>query len=172
MSAELGSQRFDLPASEVERTGAVDFLRCVPKFLLEGELRGNAAESVLMAHAALLEALKLLLGAAPDNHETIELFVISGFDEESSFHENRIADAFALPFVHFAMEGLFDARMNDGVEARQLGGIGKHHGAKLAPVDATRSIQDSRTKFAEDFIIRGLAGSMRRCPRQSASITR
>src|SRR5579885_726549 len=157
MSAELGSQRFDLPAGEVERAGAVDFLRCMPKFLLEGKLRGDAAKSVFAAHAPLFEALELLLGTAPDNHEAVELLVISGFDQESGFNENRIADAFALPFVHFTMKGLFDAGMNDDVQASQLGGIRKHLGAKLAAVDAAPCAEDSRTKFAEDFVIRGLA---------------
>src|SRR5579885_2161855 len=143
MSAELGSQRFDLPAGEVERAGAVDFLRCMPKFLLEGKLRGDAAKSVFAAHAPLFEALELLLGTAPDNHEAVELLVISGFDQQSGFHENGFADAFALPFVHFAMESLLDAGMNDGVETSEFGGIRKHHGGKLAPVDAARSIKDS-----------------------------
>src|SRR5579885_2986109 len=103
MGAELGGQGFHLLTGKGEGAGAVDFFGGVVEFLLEGPLGGDVAEGVFAAHTALLEALELLLRAAPGDNEAVELFVIAGFEEKSGFDKNGFADAFALPIVHLAM---------------------------------------------------------------------
>src|SRR5437868_6540360 len=68
---ELCCERFHLLSGFFEGAGAIDFFRCVAEFVLNGELRGDAAAGVVIAEAAGAEALELLLGAAPGNHEAV-----------------------------------------------------------------------------------------------------
>ena len=148
----------DLGASGVEGAGTVDGVGGVAQFFVDGELGGNAVTSFDFAHAARKKALELLRGSAEGNHESIEVFGEAGFDEERGFHEGGVAKARALPGVELEEHGLLDARMENGVEASEFGGIGEGDSGEFATVDPAGSVGEIGAEFAEDFVVSGLAG--------------
>src|SRR6267142_1023161 len=77
---ELCCERFDLVAGFFEGAGAIDFFCCVAEFVLNWELRGDAGAGVVIAEAARAKALELLLGAAPSDHEAVQVFEVASFD--------------------------------------------------------------------------------------------
>ena len=129
LTAELGSESFDLPAGFLERAGTVDLLGGEAQFFLDRKLGGDAAAGFGFREAASEEALDLLLRRAPGDHEAIQIFVNAGFDQERGFDEGGIAHAATLPFVELAEDDFGDARMDDGVEAIEFGAIVENDGA-------------------------------------------
>src|SRR6266481_4155043 len=129
-------------AGFVEGAGAVDLIGGESKFLLDGELGGDAAAGFGFGEAASEESVELLLRLAPGDDKTVEIFVNAGFDEEGGFNEGGIAHALALPIVELTQDDFGDAGMDDGVEAVEAGIRG----------------EDGGPKFAEDFVVGGPAG--------------
>jgi hypothetical protein len=135
-AAEFASQRCDLAAGLFERSGAVDFLSGEAQLFLDGKLGRDTPAGFRFAQAASEEALDLLLGFAPDDHQAIELLVDAGFDKKRRFDENRVAHAGAPPHLELAKDDFGDARVHDGVEPVQLGAIRKDHGTEFRAIDA------------------------------------
>ena len=77
---ELCCQRFYLLSGFFEGAGAIDFFCCVAEFVLHWELRGDAGAGIVIAEPARAEALELLLGAAPSDHEAVQVFEVASFD--------------------------------------------------------------------------------------------
>src|SRR5713226_3482949 len=123
--AEFGGEGRDLRAGVFQGAGAVDIFGGVAEFFGDGELGGDAAAGVFVAEAAGAETLELLLGPTPGDYETVQIFVIAGFDEERGFDESGIAGAIARPFGKLLVDDGLDARMNDGVEASKFCRVGK-----------------------------------------------
>jgi hypothetical protein len=69
-----------LVAGFFEGAGAVDFFGGVTEFVIDWELCGDAAAGVGVGEAAGAEALELLIGAAPGDHEAVEMFEVARFD--------------------------------------------------------------------------------------------
>ena len=156
--AQPCGQGFDLSASVVERAGAVDGVGGVAEFFVDGKLGGNAAVSFDFAHAAGEEAFELLPGSAEGDHESIEVFCETGFDEESGFDEGGVAKAGTLPRVELKEHRLLDARMENGVEANEFVGIGEDDGGESAAVDAAGAVGDVGVEFAKNLFVSRLAG--------------
>src|SRR5882762_3855446 len=78
--AELCCEGFHLLSGFFEGAGAIDFFCCVAEFVLNGELRGDAAAGVVIAEPARAEALELLVGAAPSDHEAVQVLEVASFD--------------------------------------------------------------------------------------------
>lgn len=148
----------DLGAGGVERAGAVDDVGGVTQFFLEGKLSGDAAAGFRLAHVAGEESLELLFGSAEHNHESVEIFCESGFDEKRGFHESGIAKAGALPGVELEEHGLLNAGMENGIEASEFGGIGENDGGEFGTVDASRALGEIGAEFTNDVIVSGQAG--------------
>jgi hypothetical protein len=157
-AAELSGEGFDLMAGFVEGAGAVDLIGGESEFLLDGELGGDAAAGFGFGETACEEAVELLLRLAPGDDKTVQIFVNAGFDEEGGFNEGGIAHALALPIVELTQDDFGDARMDDGVEAVETGAIVENDGAEFCAVNAPIRGEDGGTKFAEDFVVGGLAG--------------
>src|SRR5258705_3731092 len=77
---ELCCQRFHLLSGFFEGAGTIDFFCCVAEFVLHWELRGDAGAGIVIAEPARAEALELLLGAAPSDHEAVQVFEVASFD--------------------------------------------------------------------------------------------
>jgi hypothetical protein len=145
-------------AGFVEGTGAVDLIGGESEFLLDGELGGDAAAGFGFREAAGEEAVELLLRLAPGDDKTIQILVNAGFDEEGGFNKGSIAHALALPIVELTQDDFGDAGMDDGVEAVEAGAIVENDDAEFCAVNAAIRGEDGGTKFAEDFVVGGLAG--------------
>lgn len=154
---KLGGQCFHLLTGLFEGAGAVDFLRGVTQFPCYGHLRGDAAAGFVFAHAARRQALQLLLGAAPRNHESIKMFVHAGLDEQRRFDKRGVMRPVALPFVELAQNRFGDTRVDDGVQAREFRAICEYQSSKLGAVHPCLAVGDRWTKFAEDLFVGGLA---------------
>src|SRR2546426_12474604 len=89
LKAELGGKSLNLTASFFERAGTIDFLGGEVKFFLDGKLGGDAATSFDFVETTRKEALELLLGMAPRDHEAIEILVNAGFDQQGGLDEDR-----------------------------------------------------------------------------------
>src|SRR5712691_739952 len=157
LAAELGGERCNLSAGFFERARAVDFLGGVTQFFLDGKLGRDAAAGLRFGKAARNQAFQLLLGLAPRDDEAIELLVQAGFDEQRGFDERGVADSVPLPFVELPEDDVGDARVHDGVQAVELGPVGKNNVRELDPVDAPARIGDGRSELAQDLIVCGLA---------------
>ncbi len=155
---EFFDQGFDLGASVVEGARAVDGVSCVAEFFVDRKLGGDAAAGFDFAHAAGEEAFKLLGGGAEGDHESIEMFGETGFDEQSGFHEDGVAKAGALPRIELQEHGLLDARMKNGVETSELVGVGEDDGREFGAIDAAGSVGNVGAEFAKDFVVSRLAG--------------
>ena len=127
-----------------------------------GKLGGDAAAGFDFAHAASEEAFELLGGSAVGDHESIEMFGETGFDEQSGFDEDGVAKGGALPRIELQEHGLLDARMENGVETSESAGVGEYDGGELGAVDAAGSVGDIGAEFAKDFVVGWLAGSINR----------
>jgi len=147
-----------LGASGFEGAGAVDGVGGVAEFFVDGKLGGNAAAGLDLAHVAGQEAFELLIGSAEGDDESIEVFGEAGFDEESSFDEGGVANARTLPDVELEEHGLFDAGMENGVEASEFVGIGEGDGGEFAAVDSSERVGEIGAEFAEDFVVSRLVG--------------
>ncbi len=145
-------------AGFVEGAGAVDLIGGESEFLLDGELGGDAAAGFGFGEAASEESVELLLRLAPGDDKAVEIFMNAGFDEEGGFNEGGIAHALALPIVELTQDDFGDARMDDGVEAGEAGAIVENDGAEFCAVNAAIRGEDGGPKFAEDFVVGGLAG--------------
>jgi hypothetical protein len=156
--AELGGQGLDLATGFFEGAGAIDLRRGMAELFGDGELRGDALASVFVAEAAGAKALELLLGAAPGDYEAIEILVIAGFDEQRGFDEGGLASAIACPFRKFLVNGDFDARVKDRVEASEFGRVGEDNGGEFCAIYASVVGEDRGAEFANDFVVSGLAG--------------
>ena len=128
------------------------------QFFLEGKLSGDAAAGLRFAHVAGEESLELLLGSAEDDHESVEIFCESGFDEKRGFHEGGITKAGASPGVELDKHGLLHAGMENGIEASEFGGIGENDGGEFGTVDASGALGEIGSEFTNDFIVSRLAG--------------
>ena len=155
---EVGGEGFDLGPSVVEGARAVYGVSGVAQFFVDGKLGGDAAAGFDFAHAASEEAFELLGGSAEGDHESIEMFGETGFDEQSGFDEDGVAKAGALPRIELQEHGLLDARMENGVETSEFAGVGEYDGGELGAVDAAGSVGDIGPEFAKDFVVGWLAG--------------
>jgi len=146
----------DLAAGVFEGARGVDFFGGVAEFFGGRELCGDAESGVLVGEAAAAEAFELLFGAAPGDDETVEFLVVVGFDEEGGFDEGCFAVALASPLAELLMDEGFNARVQDRIEAREFGGVGKNNGGEFGAVDLLRGVENSRTEIAQDFVVGGL----------------
>ena len=128
------------------------------EFFLDGKLGGNAAVGLGLAHVAGKEAFELLFRGAEGDDKSIEVFGEAGFDEKSSLDEGGVANARTLPSVELEEHGLFDAGMENGVQASEFVGIGEGDGGEFAAVDAAGGVGEIGPEFAEDFVVSRLAG--------------
>ena len=154
---KLGGQCFHLLTGLFEGAGAVDLLCRVTELLFHRHLRGDAAAGLLFAHAPCSQALQLLLGAAPRNHESVKVFVDARLNEQRRFNKRGVTCPVALPFVELAGDGFGDARMDNGVQTGQFRAIREYQSSKLAAVHPCLTVGDRWTKFAEDLLVGGLA---------------
>src|SRR5258706_2579720 len=83
---------------------------------------------------------------------------MAGFDEQRCCNEGGVASAVTCPFRKLLMNGDFDARVKDRVEASEFGGIAKYYGREFCAVYATVVVENGAAEFANDFIVSGLAG--------------
>ncbi len=127
------------------------------QFFLDGKLGRDAAAGLRFGKAARNQAFELLLGLTPGHDEAIEFLVQAGFDKQRGFDERGVADSVPLPFVELPEDDVGDARVHDGVQAVELGAVGKNNVRELDPVDAPACVGDDRSELAQDLIVRGLA---------------
>ena len=99
------------------------------------------------------ETLQLLLGGAPGDDQTVELFFKAGLDEQGGFNEDNVSVAAALPLGEFLQHSGMDARVNDGVEAGEFCGIGEDDRGQLRAVDAFTVRGDLAAEFCDSFSI-------------------
>src|SRR5882762_8185750 len=133
---ELCCQRFHLLSGFFEGAGAIDFFCFVAEFVLNRELRGDAGAGVVIAEAASAKSLELLFGAAPSDHEAVQVLEVASFDWQRGFYERSVLGAVARPFGELPDDGCLHAWVKDGVEAGQLRGIGENDGGELGAMDA------------------------------------
>ena len=157
-AAEPGGESFDLAAGAFQGSRAVDFFGGEAQFFFDRKLRGDAAAGFGFAEAACAEALKLLLGFAPSDHQALECLVNASFDDEGRFDKSNIARALTLPFLELTRDDFRDPRVDDGVQAVELGAIAKNDGGKFGAVDAAAGVGDGRPEFLKNFVIGRLAG--------------
>jgi len=131
---EFGGQRFHLLARLPESAGAVDFLRRQAQLFFHRHLRGDTAACFVFTESARAESLELLLRRAPYNHDAVEMFVDTRFDEQRGFDKRGVARAVALPFIELAEDQFRDARMHDGVEPIKLRAILENQRGQLGAV--------------------------------------
>ena len=156
LPTEFGGEGGDLAACLVERAGAIDFFGGEAEFFGDGELRGDALASFCFGKAASMEALDLLLGAAPSDYETIQFWKVTGFDQEGRLDEGDVASAAAGPFVQLLLNGFFDAWVNNSVQASELFIVRKSYGSELGAIDAAPETENFRTELTQDFVVGGL----------------
>ncbi len=101
--------------------------------------------------------LELLLRLAPGNHQAIQFFVNTGFDQKGGFHQGGVAHAAPLPFLELTEDDLGDARMDDGVEAVELGAIVENDGAEFCAVNTAIGGEHPLAEFVEDLVVCRLA---------------
>jgi hypothetical protein len=142
--------------SVFERAGTIDFFGGIAEFVSDGELCGHAAASIAFAEATSAEAIELLLWSAPGDHETVQVFEIAGFDQQSSFDECSITSAISGPFGQLLGDGRLHAGVKDGIEARELGGISKDDSRKLGTIYALIRIENGWAEFAHCLGVSGL----------------
>src|SRR5260370_2763985 len=157
-STKSCSQGFDLTAGCFERAGTVNFLGGITQFFVHGKLHGYAAARFVFTESASAEAFELLLWFAPSDNEAVELLVYAGLDDQRRFDEGSVANAVALPFLELTKQRSFDTRVDNGVEAIELGAIREDNCGELVALDAAICADDGRTKFAGNFVVGGLAG--------------
>jgi hypothetical protein len=141
----------------VEGAGTIDFLGRVTKFFLNRKLGRDAAASFFLVEAASEEALQLLLRLTPGNDEAVETFVNAGFDEQRGFYKGGVARALAFPFIELAEDDFGDARVDDGVQAVELGAIVEDDGAEFCAVDPAVRKGHGWSEFLKDFAVGRLA---------------
>jgi len=156
--AEICGESLNLGAGFVERAGAIDGVAGALEFLFHGKLYGYAAEGFRFAHAASAEAFELLFWCAPGDDEPVEPCGHTGFDEQCGFDKYGGVSATCLPVVELLENNLINAGMKNGVEVRELRGIGEDNGSKFAAIDPARCVDEIGAEGSHDFAVSGLAG--------------
>ena len=112
----------DITATIEGRRALADTIRAVARELfiplaVGGGIRteGDAAAGVGVGEAAGAEALELLLGAAPGDHEAVQVLEVPSFHQQSGFYERSVPGAVARPFGELPDDGCFHAWVQDGV---------------------------------------------------------
>src|SRR6266568_2975402 len=153
LAAELGGERCNLAAGFFQRPRTVDFPSGVMQFFLDGKLGRDAAAGLRFGKAARNQEFELLLGLTPGDDEAIEFLVQAGFDKQRGFDERGVADSVPLPFVELTEDDVGDARVHDGVQAVELGPVGKNNVRELDPFDQSMGqgigVEDGEAYFAE-----------------------
>ena len=156
--AEICGESLDLGAGFFECAGAIDGIGRAPELFFHGKLRGDASAGFGFAHAAGTQAFKLLFRRAPGDDETVEFCGHAGFDKQRSFDEGGGVSAFFLPVFELAENDLVNARMKNGVEPRELCGIGENDGSKFVAVDAAGRVGEIGAERLQNFVVSDLPG--------------
>ncbi len=82
----------------------------------------------------------------------------AGLDDQRRFDEGSVASSVALPLLELTKQRSFDTRVDNGVEAIELGAIREDNCGELGAVDAAICADDGKAKFAGNFVVGGLAG--------------
>lgn len=144
----------DLLSGLIEGARRIDHVIGMGSFLVDGHLGSDAIEGLLPSEpVSLHESIHLEVWWAIGDDQLIEQMREPNLQDECAIDDDDALRIDRLEMTKPSPDGLHNPRMDDGIQAMALLGVGEDEFGQLRSIDRPIRRQDVRTELSDEFVI-------------------